>query len=483
MNDPAYVNSTRGRIDSSLNRNGSESGSWREIYGQEAASRSAGNVNDPADAPHNDGSLRSGKENMDAEHWIHRDKLAKIESEELHQAAVMFQRMAGIESRTGRGRHHESQHNSVPDSSMTTPPAAEHSEPWPNLHDEQPVPFNSDDTYESLDDERQNWDLRRPEEIAADMDDPASSIYRNPALRKSSSRIPISTASPAPIFADQYGRESRKQRSRAPTNADEDGLSIPKPRRASEPMAADSGDNSTATGGSRPASRGTPSAQNNTSKRAQRGASGSTSRKTSAPPTTRKTTPRSRATSGNGGSGQRPATRSGESRPNTAVNRPEGDPPWLATMYKPDPRLPPDQQILPTHARKMQQEQWAKEGKTPSTYGRDFAPLAVGADEKPRVDGPEKDNESEEGKGEEKRGEKPEETQEPARPKEAEWPLGQSKEAETSPKPGANTGYSTIPKVQEPPQRGHTPNWNPPVVTAEQHQAPEKKGCGCCIVM
>lgn len=165
------------------------------------------------------------------------------------------------------------------------------------------------------------------------------------------------------------------------------------------------------------------------------------------------------------------------------MNRPEGDPPWLATMYKPDPRLPPDQQILPTHARKLQQEQWAKEGKTPSTYGRDFAPLAVGADEKPGVDGPEKDNESEEGKGEEKTGEKPEETQEPARPKEAEWPLGQSKEAETSPKPGANTGYSTIPKVPEPPQRGHTPNWNPPVVTAEQHQASKKKGCGCCIVM
>lgn len=27
-------------------------------------------------------------------------------------------------------------------------------------------------------------------------------------------------------------------------------------------------------------------------------------------------------------------------------------------MYKPDPRLPPDQQMLPTHAKRLQQEQW-----------------------------------------------------------------------------------------------------------------------------
>ena len=29
-------------------------------------------------------------------------------------------------------------------------------------------------------------------------------------------------------------------------------------------------------------------------------------------------------------------------------------------MFKPDPRLPPDQQLLPTHAKKLQQEQWEK---------------------------------------------------------------------------------------------------------------------------
>lgn len=55
--------------------------------------------------------------------------------------------------------------------------------------------------------------------------------------------------------------------------------------------------------------------------------------------------------------GPRPGTRSGE------IKRPEGDPPWLATMYKPDPRLPPDQQLIPTVAKRLQLEQMEKEGK------------------------------------------------------------------------------------------------------------------------
>lgn len=485
MNDPAYLSSTRGRRDNSLTRNEGESDSWRERYGQESASRIAGNVGVSADVPYGDGSFGKGNENMDAENWIHRDKLARIESEELQQAAILFHRR-GTENKSGRGRYHESHHNSATGSYTTTPPATEQSEPWPNLHDEPPVPFNDDNAYESVEDERQNWDLRRPEEIAADMDDGASSIYRHPGLRKSSSRIPISTASPVPISPDHFGRESRRQRSRGPTGADEDSLSTPKPRSASEPTAADSSDNSTATGGgSRPPSRGTPSAQHNSGKRTPRGAAGSSNRKTSAPPTTRKTTQRSRATSGSGGSAQRPTTRSGESRPNTAANRPEGDPPWLATMYKPDPRLPPDQQILPTHARKMQQEQWEKERKSANTYDRDFSPLAINGDDPPRINGFENKEKNEKGKEDEKVKEKPEEgIKEPQRP-EAAWPLGSfSKETDTSPKPGANSAYSTIPKVQETPQKGLSTNWTPPVDTAvSQPPRKEKGGCGCCIVM
>ncbi|TKA66509.1 hypothetical protein B0A49_09381 [Cryomyces minteri] len=47
-------------------------------------------------------------------------------------------------------------------------------------------------------------------------------------------------------------------------------------------------------------------------------------------------------------------------------------------MYKPDPMLPPEQQMLPTHAKRMLQEQWEKEGKTGSVYDRDFELLHSG---------------------------------------------------------------------------------------------------------
>jgi hypothetical protein len=41
-------------------------------------------------------------------------------------------------------------------------------------------------------------------------------------------------------------------------------------------------------------------------------------------------------------------------------------------MYKPDPRLPPEQQIIPTHAKRMRQEQWENEGKVGSAYDTEF---------------------------------------------------------------------------------------------------------------
>lgn len=64
---------------------------------------------------------------------------------------------------------------------------------------------------------------------------------------------------------------------------------------------------------------------------------------------------RQRSTSNaNTDSPRRPTTSNG-SRPATA--RPEGDPPWLSSMYKPDPRLPPDEQMLPTHAKRMAEMQ------------------------------------------------------------------------------------------------------------------------------
>lgn len=423
------------------------------------------------DAPGNDTSSRKETDEeldeksteFNPESWIHRDKLAKIESEELHQAAIMFQRRMRGESKSsaGRGQSHDSHQSTTNGGTAVTSSNTEHSEPWPQLREEHRGSRVDDDGEKR----HHQWDLRRPEEIAAD--EAAASIYSNPGLRKSSSRIPISMASPVPLGS---GRDSRGARSRAATDELED-FDFSRGRRASEPLNTD-GEPTTPSPNSRPNSRGFNfNTTQNTPKKTPAKGTGSSNRKTSAPPTNRKpsaSTARSRAVSGN--TSQRPTTRGGETRPTTGVNRPEGDPPWLATMYKPDPRLPPDQQMLPTLAKKMQQEQWEKEGRTPNTYDRDFAPLAVYPNDMPPV--PPKTEQPIQ-PAEEKRQEQSRSPQPPQPPKSPE-----------PPRPNTSTGYSTMPKVQDTPPLGLTPNpnWNPPVVTA-QEQPKKEKSCGCCIVM
>ncbi|CAG7976437.1 hypothetical protein PENNAL_c0050G08220 [Penicillium nalgiovense] len=442
-----YLASNRGRREPSLNRHGSEAGSMRDAFGHEAAGRK-----ESEEA--NDGETHLvGKTNQ--EKWIHRDKLAKIESEELHQAAILFQRRMRGESKSsaGRGRSHDAHHANG--TGTATSPATEYSEPWPKVREESGKQ-NVNDNVE--DHEREHWDLRRPEEIAAD--DAAASIYSHPSLGKSASRIPVSTASPVPISA-ALGRDSRSSRSRAATD-EEDRSS--RSRRASEPINVEQ-DGSTPSPESRPGSRGFSSTPNTLGKKTVK-TTGSTNRKTSAPPTNRKaSTPRSRAVSGN--NTQRPTTRGGD-RPPTAANRPEGDPPWLATMYKPDPRLPPDQQMIPTVAKRIMQEQWEKEGRTPNTYDRNFEPLAVHPPDAPPA------------------ATKVEPEQQPVESLQLEELPPQPPKSPEPPRPNTSTGYSTMPKVQDTPPMGLTPNpnpnWSPPVVTAQQPPKKEKS-CGCCIVM
>ncbi|KAE8149618.1 hypothetical protein BDV25DRAFT_124268 [Aspergillus avenaceus] len=461
-----YLNS-RGRRDPSLNRREGEIGSPRDNYGQDAVNRNVGNVRiseDTYNGPMRKSDIKEGTGpaggQINDENWIHRDKLAKIESEELQQ--ILFQRRVGSGSiRSGRGRPNDLHHNEV------TTPQTEKLEPWPSLNEGQQQFTSSPTSLDTADSERRNWDLRRPEEIAAE--DPASSIYRNPGLRKSSSRIPIPTSSPAPISPEHIGREFPMARSRACTNGEEDILSISMPRRASEPITVDAADSSPPAATSRPASRGVQ-AQTSTAKKTNPRATSGT-RKTSAPPTTRKAAPRTRATSNNP---QRP-TKPGD-RPPRPINRPEGDPPWLATMYKPDPRLPPDQQMLPTHAKRMQQEQWEEEGKTPTTYDREFGPLAVGSDGSDRV------NEKVESVEKAEEPEMPQNKEEKSSQAEPVVP-SEPKSPDPSNRPSTGTGYSPMPKLQEPSggQASLTPKWSPPVVTAEP--PPKEKGCGCCIVM
>ncbi|TKA75304.1 hypothetical protein B0A55_07599, partial [Friedmanniomyces simplex] len=206
---------------------------------------------------------------------------------------------------------------------------------------------------------------------------------------------------------------------------------------------------------------------------------------------------------------KRPGSGSGpvsghKSRPSTG-HVPEGEAPWIASMYKPDPRLPPDQQLLPTHAKRLQQEQWEKDGKTGTAYDRDFnllndtqlkqKPANVPRLEMNRVNG----NLTPKGSPQIERP-SPSGSDKP-------WPLSPQKsdtKSETgSLRPGTSGGYKITPTIAAPPpiQRspvvpsttgdGLAPAHNTTTTTPrmpdydEKDPPPQekKKGCGCCVVM
>lgn len=50
--------------------------------------------------------------------------------------------------------------------------------------------------------------------------------------------------------------------------------------------------------------------------------------------------------------------------------QPEGEAPWIADMYKPDPRLPQDEQIIPTHAKRLAREKEDRRRVAPSPSGQ-----------------------------------------------------------------------------------------------------------------
>lgn len=422
----------------------------------------------------------------DEDHWIHRDKLARIESEELQQAAMRIHHQSRGTSKAGsvRSRSQDPQGLGV-NGISTTSSTADATEPWPGMQRQRlgsPVPIDEGEYDEPTEDERRNWDLRRPEEIAASSyeESTTATLYKSPGLRKSSSRIPVLASSPSTaVIADPMEGGSPIQRARTQTygSSDGEGLSFGKGRRASESAAVESASpsppndtSSTPPLSSRPVSRGHSSP---TKKTTSKSTPGSTTRKTSAQSANRKApvpaNQKNRTASSSSGK-DRPPTRSGENRPGTSHNPPEGDPPWLATMYKPDPRLPPDQQIIPTHAKRMQQEMWEKEGKTPSAYDKQFSPVAIRPEESPRSD---------------LNVEKSESPSTHLVGEESSWPL-QSPPKSPDPMARPGTGYSTMPKVQNTPPLvfSATQRINiPPPAMQEPVPDEEKGGCACCIVM
>ena len=473
-----------------ISRSGSENDSLLDLYrgnGSDPKIRSASYDNE---VPEN---MYRPQEN-DPEGWIHRDKLAKIESEELQAAGINLSSARRGRSKSGKRDGSRSRKS---EESFNSGTGERGEEKKPRLSE--PV------QEEEVDEDRSEWDLRSPEEIAHDSQ--ASQMYSQPPLKKSGSRIPVLTSSPHPIPPERLDRDTPLPRKRTISNSMvPDEIALLGKTRTKDDNNYQNGVEELATPthkrvGSREGSK--PSSPMKKDKLA-----------TATPPTAsaaslRKVTPSSlRKPSGPVKAGNGPLSPTGSThrdrsvetdRPRTAVNRPEGDPPWLATMYKPDPRLPPDQQIIPTHARKQQAAQWADDGSVPKAYDRDFTPIAVHQPEELAkrlsvtpsspavVDNAEKEQEGQGGQA---------------------WPLKpmSSVRSTHSNRPGTSgsiTGnYSTMPKVAPSPilissQSPRVGGLASPRMAAapsrlqEQRRDQEekdddgtvKKGCGCCIVM
>ena len=440
-------------------------------------------------------------EDPERSRWIHRDKLAIIESHEMKEAGIKLppQQLRSISRSKGRRELDLRQEElDMPEEEVEIPIAKERKKQRTRS------PVRQEEGAEET--AIHEFDLRTPEEIAADnyTESQNSTVHRQPDLRKSSSRIPLPRSSPMPIPQEHIERDTPLPRKRGASGnwtGEENGIVYNKARSRGNSVGSqvllDDADASynTPTPISRPGSEGSPT----------KARTGSNSRPTARGKISTTRTPdtqqKPRSTSANSPRTPtlpRPKSRSGlEPRPPTAINRPEGEPPWLATMYKPDPRLPPDQQLLPTHAKRLQQEELERaqkeggkrrlDGKESPQLPSEFSPLAehtVNGLQPPSRDADEPSLQEQRGP------EWPLSVATPGR-NPNQRPLGSPLNTDTS----QHGGYSTIPRMKELSPVSQSGNSKPvdpfekERIAREQEKDKEnvknKKegGCGCCIVM
>ncbi|KAH6603269.1 hypothetical protein Trco_008044 [Trichoderma cornu-damae] len=370
--------------------------------------------------------------------WIHRDKLAQIESEELQAAGFIPRSRAPSKQRRDKSarrgaadapEHHRSGQDQAPEPGDAPAAAA--------------------------------WDARAAEEAAEELAN--ASAGQN---AKGGSRIPVA--------------KTRSRSASATLRELAPGISAEKPKPAQRPAAESSPKKTGAAGrkNSEPA--------------------GSKAKTAAARPKTR-SGPGKDST---GAGGPRPSTRSGEASLNSKQT--EGNPPWMVNSYRPDPRLPPDQQLIPTVARRLQQEKWEQEGTFGTAYDKDFRPLndnpLLREGSAPlgeaKQEPPAREDEEEE--------EEQAQAQAPDAGQSGEWPLKAEPPKSTAVRLGSS--YSTMPKISDvqPPKSplpGQRPPMTPQGAAQSQSQLSEKAqsaqrmpdvpddqdqkggGCGCCVIM
>lgn len=409
--------------------------------------------------------------NMDQDEnskWIHRDKLAKIESEELQAAGIFLPRQRD------RARS-KSQNRPKRDQSQDQANGSGRSIGGP----ESIVSRSRKNSAATTTDARTvdlaiipSWDLRRPSEILEEVD----GHWISNGTGKGSSRIPVAKTSPAPLPNEHLARDTRLTRKREGSPGEEDSITYPKPRARS----GSTGNTLSSTKTSGASLNGQNTKRPDSSPKKTGTAAGARKPKPANGAAGRPKTrggPSKDSTSS--GTGTRPSTRSGDREFSTGNSKPmEGEPPWMVSAYRPDPRLPPDQQLLPTVAKRLQQEKWEREGKFGSVYDKEFRPLTDEGFLRPP-----------EGSGQEQEAEKV--TEEEQKDEQPGWPLkGDSKNSAI---PGRSNSYSTMPKISDTPVNtmpsprtpGHQSQPSQATKAPEPTEEPEDKkaGCGCCIVM
>ena len=538
--DPSYLSpppKIGSRPETNASRSGSEADSLLDLYSKP---RSLGESSLRESMDRTDRVLAQeepffGDEDPERSRLIHRDKLAMIESHEMQEAGIKLplqrQKSSTSRSRSRREKNRSQDQNMViPDQEADMPLLKERKKRKTES------PTRQDDGSEHT--PRNNFDVRTPEEIAADnhIETDSGNGHRQPQsdVRKGSSRIPLPRSSPMPIAQEHIERDTPLPRKRATSgnygNGDENGFSYSRARSRNNSVGSaillDDVDN-TSSHTPTPASNSTSLNDKDTPSGTQRSPSAQRPKSRSgleATPLSQRprivstTTPSPRTPSS---SIQRPKSRSGlETRPATAINRPEGEAPWLATMYKPDPRLPPEEQLLPTHAKRLQQEQWERaqkesqqrtreletqqrkqnHEKPPAQLPREFSPLAEHTINGLQPSSREAD-------------EKALQEQSPS-----EWPLTQPRprnphppaggSLNANPAPGGgdgsqHAGYSPMPRVKQgaSPTLGNTTDIRPGQRAVDPFErermarrdgekgagndGKKKKetGCGCCLVM
>ncbi|KXT12131.1 hypothetical protein AC579_7500 [Pseudocercospora musae] len=458
--------------------------------------------------------------------WIHRDKLAQIEIQEMAEAGIYVRpsrrsqsagpaREDGISSRpTSRSASRRQTHEHVThvdrEYAAAYPSQEEYEQTRNRLaspatspqHDEPPSLLSRNESrHEDAPDELPDEPAYHYRELMPEPP-PPKQLHN---ARPSTSRIPVSRVSPVPVPQQVVERDSPAPRSRAggqrlsgswdemqqyarKARSGSVGSAVllddPESKRTTTPPGSSSNKGSSA-------DEGSPTKATSPKKVAPTGRKGST---------TGSTIPQPRAPSAS--ATRRPGSSAG--RPSTSQYTPEGDPPWIATMYKPDPRLPPDQQMLPTHAKRMMQDKWEKEGKTGTIYDKHFN-LLNEEDMRPKNSPPLTLHIDRGANGRLP----PANTPSPKKISPSGstagngWPLSARSEAgksdASSMRPGTSGGYKITPTIPTTPsiQRSAAPSPVPPQVPMqgeahnttprvpdldEKQEAAPKKGC-CCVIM